>query len=77
MYNITASWHIADDFSMYNEWETLDDVTFKEGLNTLFDMFMHPDRHGCDEQWEDQDGEHMWLTSLNVDKGLFLCKTGS
>ena len=77
MYNLTASWHIADDYSMYNEWESFGSASFKEGLDRMFDMYTHPDNHGCDEQWSDEDGDHIWFTSLNLGKGLFLCKNGS
>jgi len=77
MFNITASWHVSDTYSAYNEWETLDSTSFAQGVDTLFDMFINPQNHQCDDEWVNEDGETEWYcTSLNMGRGLFLIQEG-
>ena len=77
MFNISASWHISETYSSYNEWETLDPTTFKQGLTRLFDMYINPQNHGCDDEWvDDEEGPQYFYTSLNINRGLFLIQEG-
>jgi hypothetical protein len=76
MFNITASWHISETYSSYNEWETLDSTPFGQGFAKMLDMFVNPDKHQCDHEWIEDDEPQWFITNLNIHRGLFLIQDG-
>ena len=76
MFNITASWHVMDQYSSYNEWETLEPTTFSVALKRMLDMWVNPQNHQCDPDDQDMDSEDFFATSLNLGRGLFLEHSG-
>jgi hypothetical protein len=76
MFNITASWHVMDQYSSYNEWETLEPTTFSVALKRMLDMWVNPQNHQCDADDQDMDSEDFFATSLSLGRGLFLEHVG-
>lgn len=76
MFNITASWHVTDQYSSYNEWETLEPTSFSVALKRMLDMWVNPQNHQCDPDEQDWDSEDFFATTLNLGRGLFLEQVG-
>ena len=73
MFNVTASWHIHETNSSYNDWETNQYQTYGDALHAMLQVFGDPN-HGCDDEWTDPDtGELEWFcSSVNYHRGVFL-----
>ena len=69
MFRITAQWWVCDEYSCYNEWETLDPTSFTDGLNRTVDMLVNPDGH---QVAFNEDAPEEMSTVLNYWKGIFL-----
>lgn len=79
MFTVTASWHIWEPSSSYNDWESDPDHTFKSGLDKLFDMIINTDKHQCpmpDDYEPDMDDEDEYFTTLNMHRGIYLVQDG-
>jgi len=76
MFTITASWHITEQHTSYNDWDELEPVPFGQGLTTMLDMFQHPHNHECGWEGQDPESEDFYVTSLNLGRGLYLVQEG-
>ena len=76
MFNITASWHVCDQYSSYNEWETLEPTSFSVALKRMLDMWVNPQNHECSHEGQDFDSEDYFATTLNLGRGLYLEQAG-
>jgi len=78
MFDVTASWHIHETSSSYNDWETNQYETYGDALHAMLTIFGDPD-HGCQDDWVDETtGEQEWFySSVNTHRGVFLTQEGS